>query len=195
MQRHGLWIAATNSAGLASRFRHGCEARHARCVRFHLLAIQRQHAGCRREAKAEQQEPGEALKAERGPCVEGGANRQIAYDGAAALDEIVEAEIRPQQPIAAEDRDQAEGKGLATIVPSERSMALANTGLKLMAPITTACRVVVSPRASVECVDGQECPGGEQRQKGSCHQRQTHGDGLERATMRLQVGGDSAPAS
>ena len=39
-------------------------------------------------------------------------------------------------------------KGETTIVPSDRSVMLTNTGLKLTAPITTACRVVVSPRAS-----------------------------------------------
>ena len=70
---------------------------------LHPLAIHGEHAGCRRQAKADQQEPGEALQAEPFPSVEGGANGQIAYDGAAALDEVVEAEIRPQESMAAED--------------------------------------------------------------------------------------------
>ena len=69
-------------------------------------------------------------------------------------------------------------------------MALANAGLKLMAPINTACTCVASPKAPVQSVYGEECPGGEQWQKGSSHHRQTHGNGLEGAPMSLQIGGD-----
>ena len=55
---------------------------------------------------------GRLCKPRRGSCVERGANHQIAHDGPAPLYEIIKAEIGPQQPIAAEARDQAEGKGL-----------------------------------------------------------------------------------
>jgi len=78
----------SDSTGLASRCCHGREARHARCVGIHTFAIQGHNAGCGREAKADQKEPGEALKAKSFPSIKRCANGQIAHDGPASLDEI-----------------------------------------------------------------------------------------------------------